>query len=111
MKRRGIFLGGVRLVWAIVLLAAPGKMLELTGTPSCPRSRSVCRLLGLRHLVQSLVEIAVWPRYRRAGVSVDASHALSLLGFAATKPRWRRPALIDAGIATGFCLASKTLSS
>lgn len=101
--------GHVRAPWGVVLLCAPGTVLALSGREAAaPRpALAVLRLLGLRHLVQAAVE---WrrpsARVLAAAAVVDGIHAGTAVAFAALDRRWRRAALLDAAVATGFCLAT-----
>ncbi len=100
----------VRAVWGGVLLGAPGSVLSLT-TGSDPAflgtARVVLRVLGARQIVQAAVE-ARWPRrgVLALAATVDGLHAASGLALAAADPGWRRSALLDAAVATGFALTT-----
>jgi hypothetical protein len=69
----------------------------------------VARVLGARHLLQAAVEARGAERQARGrsilGRSVDLSHAGTAVALAATDRRWRRLAVVDAVIATGFAAA------
>jgi hypothetical protein len=102
--------GGVRAAWGGALLVAPGAVLALT-TRSDPAflgaARTVLRVLGARHLVQAGVELRrPGAAVLGAGAVVDGLHAASGVTLAALDRRWRRSALLDAAVATGFCLAT-----
>ncbi|MHA6783264.1 hypothetical protein ACVGOW_20060 [Pseudonocardia saturnea] len=99
-----------RAVWGVVLLAVPDAVFALAtrhraGEPR--RARVVLRVLGARHLVQAgLVTLRPRSWVLTASASVDGVHAATCLGLAALDRRWRRPVLIDAAVATAFCLAT-----
>lgn len=92
----------VRIAWGSLLIGAPGQVVRLLGGADETASRRVLRLLGARHLVQGGVE-ALRPQARgELGAAVDGLHALSAAGFAVADRRWRRPALLDGGVASAF---------
>lgn len=98
----------IRAVWGTVLLVTPGAVLALTtDRVTSGTARSVLRVLGARHLAQAGIERR-WPRPRVlvAAAVVDGLHASSGVVLAAADRRWRRSALLDAAVATGFCLAT-----
>jgi hypothetical protein len=67
----------------------------------------VLRVLGARHLAQTVFEVVgSQPAVRYLGVGVDALHGLTAVGLAVVDPRWRRGALIDTAIATSFAVAT-----
>jgi hypothetical protein len=98
-------LGVIRLVWATILLAAPGQILDALGGRVDPTSVTVTRILGVRHATQGFFEVLTWPKWRRAGSLIDAAHSLTAVGFGVSAPRWRRVGLTDSGIAAAFALA------
>jgi hypothetical protein len=66
-------------------------------------------VLGLRNLVQSLIELARPGRLVLTGAAlVDAVHAVSFLGFAAVRPdpRWRRAVVLNVATASLFSAAT-----
>ena len=99
----------VRAAWGVALLTVPDRVLDLTqpqrpDTPAAPR---VLRVLGARHLLQAGVEAFLSrPVVHHVGAAADGLHALSGVGLAVLDRRWRRAALIDAVIASGFGLAA-----
>ena len=98
-------LGVIRLFWAATLLAAPAAVLDSVGGQVDSTSVTVARILGVRHALQGLVEVATWPKWRRAGSFIDAAHSLTAVGLGVSAPRWRRVGLTDSGIAAAFALA------
>lgn len=66
-RRRPPVVGAVRLGWAALPLATPQRVLAILGGPQTGAAVTVARILGVRHAVQSLVEITTWPRWRRHG--------------------------------------------
>jgi hypothetical protein len=95
----------IRLAWAATLLAAPAAVVDALGGPVDSTSVRVARILGARHAAQGLVEVATWPKWRRAGSFIDAAHSLTAVGLGVIAPRWRRVGLTDSGIAAAFALA------
>lgn len=97
----------IRAAWGAVLLIAPGSVVRmLPEQPTGRRVRDVARLLGLRHLAQAaILRRTRSPGWRRAGVAVDAVHAISMLALARAAPRHRGLALADAAAAGLFTAA------
>ncbi|MGI8492272.1 MAG: hypothetical protein ACR2NJ_05880 [Acidimicrobiales bacterium] len=95
----------VRLAWAALLLAAPARILDAIGGPVDPTSVTVARILGARHAIQGMVEVATWPQWRRPGSLVDAAHSLTAAGLGVSAARWRRIGLADSVIAAAFAVA------
>jgi hypothetical protein len=68
------------------------------------------RILGARHLVEAAAELHYGSAARAIAAGVDALHAASAVGFALFDQPWRRAALVDAAVATGFAImGSKAL--
>ncbi len=98
-----------RVVWGVVLLAAPGRALAVShgDNPRDNTARWVLRILGARHLAQTAIELAgPRPAVQYLGTVVDTIHALTSAGLATADRRWRRSAVIDAAIASGFALGT-----
>jgi hypothetical protein len=94
----------VRTAWGALLLLAPDPVLRRVAgqrTPD-PRARAVLRVLGARHLAQAAA-LPVLPA--GLGAAVDALHAATAAALALLAPRWRRGALLDTAVATGFAAA------
>jgi len=109
-------LAGVRAACGAVQLAAPAYSAEqLLGGPLDATTQRVVRVLGARQLAQAglAVSFPAGPLLG-LGVAVDAMHALSMVALAASRPRWRRPALISAAMAAAFAatgvLAARRIS-
>lgn len=97
----------VRAGYGAAQALAPGRSTgAVLRRPAGPRARRVARLLGTRHLVQSLISLA-WPRrgVLVVGVGVDGLHAASMVLLALVSCRWRRAALVEAGLAASFTVA------
>ena len=92
----------IRLAWATILLAVPAAVLDALGGQVDSTSMTVARILGARHTAQGLVEVATWPKWRRAGSFIDAAHSLTAVGLGVSAPRWRRVGLADSSIAAAF---------
>src|SRR4029077_6569969 len=80
---------------------------ELAARWSCRRSRFdrrstiVIRVLGGRQLAKALLTyLAPEAKVAAAGAAIDGIHALTMLGLAARSTWWRRPALVEAAMAT-----------
>lgn len=107
--------GSFDVVVGVVLLARPEQVTAAVSTNAQPAT-GWARLLGVRYLTQGAVEL----RWASAGVlagsaGVDALHGLSMYALAAIQPRYRRPALVSASLATAgasvTALASRQLTS
>jgi hypothetical protein len=100
----------VRGVWGGVLLLDPGLPLRLGGGLDTKGVRTATRILGARHLIETVVLTRNDPRARRWIAAVDALHALSMLGLAAVSPRLRRDALLSAASASALVTMSLSRS-
>jgi hypothetical protein len=92
----------VRAGWAGALLLVPAQSLRAGGR--APASAvAVARILGLRHLAQAAAS-ALAPTAPVAGLGavIDTLHTGTCIGLAVMSPRWRRVALLDAAVETGF---------
>ena len=95
----------VRAGWGLGLLVAPSRVVRGMGGEPDGAARVVARVLAARHLMQSAVLArSRSPLLRRGGAAVDALHGLSMLGLAVVDRSRRRPALLDAGLATAFAV-------
>src|SRR4051794_34654621 len=115
-SRQLVPVDAVRLGWGMVLLAAPGEVLRLTGG-SGRHASAVARLLGARHVLQALalgamsfVPSTVLPatarrQARRLGAVVDAAHAASAVALAAAG-REPRTWVTDGALASSFAAAT-----
>ena len=98
----------LRVGWGVLLLAVPGRVLSAGGwTDAGTGPRRVVRVLGVRHLVQSALEVRVPQVAPVWWIAVDALHAVSALGVATVSGPWRRVAVIDAVVAGGFAAAGR----
>lgn len=95
-----------RAAYGLSLLLAPGAVIGVASGGKTDRASTVVgRVLGARHLVQALtVERAGTHGWLLAGAAVDVAHALSMVGLAALDKNHRRPAALDAALATGLAL-------
>jgi hypothetical protein len=96
-----------RTAYAALLLICPSLVARRSARTSPDRrTRRVMRLLGVRHLVQAILESRhASPVVMAIGAGVDVLHAASMVIFASTDRRHRRLALIDAGVASSLALA------
>ncbi len=93
----------LRAAYGVTELLAPGSLERLlVGTVADDRARVVIRILGARHLLQAMVTARGGPTLRRLGGGVDTLHALSMAALAATDPKRRRAAAVNAAIALAF---------
>lgn len=90
-----------RGVWGALLLLDPGLPLRLGGGQDSRTVSAAMRVLGARHLVESVV-LARSPttRARRAVDTLDLLHAASMLALARARPEVRRDALLSAASAS-----------
>jgi hypothetical protein len=98
-----------RVAWGVVLLVAPDRVLALShgDDPHDRTARRVLRILGCRHLAQAAIElVGPRPAVQYLGAGVDGIHALTSAGLAAVDRRWRRSAVIDAAVASGFAIGT-----
>jgi hypothetical protein len=101
----------VQALWGTTLLAAPGIVLRLLGgADEAHVPERIMRVLGARHLVQAVAEHLFGDEALRVGACVDSLHALTGFGFACADARWRRAALADAMITSGFAAIGLTES-
>jgi hypothetical protein len=99
----------LRIAWGTALMISPGTVLRLFGgTDVGTTPRRVMRVLGARHIAQAGAEWAFGGRAREIGIVVDVLHAATDIGFSIVNPRWRRAALSDTAIATGFVVLGLT---
>lgn len=101
-----------RLVWGAFLLKRPGRMFDGASHPVGDNAaHRVTVALGVRETVQAgLGLIFTGPVALRAGAAVDATHAVSMLAVAACSQRYRRPALVSAGVAGAAALVGLALT-
>jgi hypothetical protein len=102
-------LTAARAGWGAVLVTVPGPVFTtVTGHPATARDRWVLRVLGARHLAQAAVTAArPTPVVLGLGTAMDLLHAATCAGAVAFLPRWRRPGLVDGGVATGFAFGCR----
>jgi hypothetical protein len=95
-------LGVVDCCTGLLLLAVPARVAALvTGSGARPTSNAI-RLLGARVAAQGAAQMVhPTPTCAQLAAAADALHGASMFALAAMIPRYRRPALISAGIATG----------
>ncbi|MCA1731317.1 MAG: hypothetical protein LC751_18540 [Actinobacteria bacterium] len=95
-----------RAVYGASLLLAPGAVIRITSGESADRASVVVgRALGLRHLAQALIIDRNGTRDRLLiGAVIDATHALSMAGLAASDTDHRWLAVLDAALAGGWTI-------
>jgi hypothetical protein len=93
-----------RVAWGACLLAAPQTLCRASGAPDpSPALARLIRILGARQLGQALLTTLVAGRWvRLAGIGADAVHGGTAVLYAVARPRWRKPALVDATVAWAF---------
>jgi hypothetical protein len=96
-----------RVTWGVSLLLAPGTVIRVVSREPVDRvSGRVGRVLGLRHLAQALtIERGGTRNWILAGASIDAAHALSMVGVATIGGKYGRLAALDAAIAGGWAVS------
>lgn len=95
------------IAWGSFLLLT-GDLLwqDLTGRAPGPSERGVVRVLGTRHLVQGLGQVAAPGALPRLWRFVDLSHAGSMLPVAVLDVGRRRPAALSAAASLGSALVA-----
>lgn len=108
------WLTGLRFAYGTALLVLPGRVLaRLTSAPVDRRAAGVARVLGARELAQAeLTRRRPTRAVLLLGAGVDALHAASMVGLAATD-RGRRSLALHNGssaglLAVGSLLAART---
>ena len=91
----------VRVAWALILLFAPPGVLRALRAPSAGRGTKIVRILGVRHLLQAVVQAGGSGHYR-GGALIDLLHGVSMLLFAVVDSSRRRAAFLDAVVAGGL---------
>ncbi len=88
------------------MIVAPRRLMRvLSGSPGSAVSTGVVRFLGFHEATEAtLTSAAPSPRIMVIGAASDGLHALSMVGLAAASPRYRRPALVSALLATTSCV-------
>ncbi len=95
----------IRVGWGTLLTVAPGLVLGAMGDGADDDDRRPCRLLrvlGARHLLQAAAEWRGGATARNIGTGIDVLHASTDIGFACFDRRWRRAAVSDGVVTTGF---------
>jgi hypothetical protein len=103
----------LRAGWAAALLLVPERVLRAGGQAPVPAAAvAVARVLGVRHLLQAAVgATAPTGPVARLGAAVDTAHTATCLALAGVSPRWRRAALLDAAVESGFAASGWRSSS
>jgi hypothetical protein len=91
----------VRGLWGAALLATPDRVLATVhGVRMDARSRAIARILGARHLTQSVLSgCRPSPEVLAMGVWVDTVHALTAVGLAVVDRPRARAGLTDGAVA------------
>lgn len=93
--------GAAAAVAGAAMAARPADIAAAAGGQGCRPPDPIVRILGIRYLLQGAVLIGTQGRrIVIAAVAADTAHAASMMAVAATRPRYRRPALVSAGLAT-----------
>src|SRR5689334_13896563 len=95
----------LRFSWGALLIALPRRALRMLGGPTTRPWRTLARVLGARHLAQSVSELRRGSQPSRLGPLVDGLHAGSAVVFGVMDSRHRRSALRDAAIAGAFAVS------
>jgi hypothetical protein len=93
--------------WGAGLLAGPRAMAGLVSGDSAAPPVAIIRALGARRVAQHVLALAA-PRRTVVLLSAatDALHAASMVAAAVIWPRYRRSALVSAGVATAAAALS-----
>lgn len=99
---RARWFSATRMLWGALLLVDPHRAFWIaSGSHASGAATVVVRALGLRHVAQASVCMAVPTADALvAGAGVDALHGLTMVAVAIVSPGYRRPALISAVTAT-----------
>jgi hypothetical protein len=90
----------VRAAYGALLLGAPDRALRSVGVVDDGRARVVVRVLGIRHLAQSLLSgDSPGPALVALGAWVDSAHAATSIGLAVVDRDRRRAGCVDAAVA------------
>ncbi len=110
MIRMARGLGALTCTAGLVLVARPGQVARAVSRGTPPEARIV-RLLGARMLLQGAL-LAARPDRRLAAAcaAVDGTHAASMVAAAVLLPRYRRAALLSAGVAVGSAAVSAMIA-
>ncbi|WP_295126683.1 hypothetical protein [uncultured Leifsonia sp.] len=101
-----MFLETLRAVYGLLELASPDTVtVTALGRKPDTRMRTVIRVLGARHVAQSVLTMAKPHTMHRLGGAVDLIHAGSMVGLAILDRRRRRAALVNAVVAALFGVA------
>lgn len=101
----------VRAAHGAVLLALPRAMVRLESGRSGRRGGGIARVLGMRQLLQATATSGPADAAVLAlGAELDLAHAASMVALAVACPRWRRAAVVEAVVATGFAAAGIVLA-
>lgn len=97
----------LRGTWGVALLARPDWVLtKIHGLRIDSKSRVVTRILGARHLTQSVLSgYRPSPEVLAMGTWVDSVHALTAIGLAVADHHRARAGLVDAAVATVWAAA------
>ena len=76
-------------VWGTVLLVKGRELWLLVDGQPLPVDEVAIRILGLRHLVQGVVQTAMPSRFQRPIIGIDVSHAASMFWLAGVDERRR----------------------
>ncbi|AMM22647.1 hypothetical protein AX769_21150 (plasmid) [Frondihabitans sp. PAMC 28766] len=104
MTTRATTLEVVRAPLGLTELLLPNQVAEhLLGHPADARERIFIRILGARHLLQAVILLMAKDRIaHRIGAVVDVIHAGTMVAVAATDPRRKTSATVNAAIAVVF---------
>jgi hypothetical protein len=96
------------LAWGTALLASPERVVRaIAGATPPDRALLVgARVLGARHIGQSVAVLFRPELAARWGVGIDVVHALSMLCLAGVDGRRRRPALASAAVSAALGIGS-----
>ena len=83
----------------MLLTSAPSIWRAVDGRLPKGADRVALAVLGSRHVITGVSQLAFPDRLQRLQIGIDALHAVTMAGLAAVDPSRRRPALVSAGLA------------
>ena len=106
LRGLGVARAAVGTLWLTGL--ATGRPEAGAGLPTA--GRAAATVLAVRDLVQgSWLVVQPGPPAAEAGAVLDVLHGVSMLPLVVLAPRYRKPAAVSAGAATGWALAAAWL--
>jgi hypothetical protein len=98
-----------RLVVGGCCILAPGRVLAAVGAPDRGdrRVQGIARALGVRLVVQGVLDLAWGRSTRRIDIAVELTHAATMVPAALIWPAHRRSASMSAAVATSIAVLDR----